>query len=403
MLDFDLTEEQRGFQRLARDFAQREIRPIAMELDRSEVPGNFPWDLVKKGSELGLRTLALPPEWGGSGADAITQMVMIDEMAYEDVSCSKIFSQTWKICRYLFAGGTEEQKQRFLPAFRDNDTFLLSLPITEPDSGADNHDYYDAPPGEGVMTTARREGGQYIINGRKHFISHGPTASLYIVRVRTDPSAPVSKGISHMLIPRDTPGFRVGTVHDKMGWRAYQQAELTFEDVRVPVENLLGGREGYLEPEVMRYGLGAIEVPAHLLALARAALDEAVKYANERRQGGKIIMKHQSVAEELAELFVLLQAGRSLLWRAAWTATHREPDRALFRSARIFCAETALKICLGALEIFGGYGVMREMPIQKYVRDALTMQHGEGTTRIQKLSLAKIMESRFQGAVPLVG
>lgn len=402
MLDFDLTEEQRAFQRLAREFAVREIRPIAMELDRSEVPGNFPWDLVRKGSKLGLRTLALPPEWGGLGADAITQLVMIDQMAYEDVSCSKIFSQNWKICRYLSAGGTEEQKQRFLPAFRDNDTFLLSLPITEADSGADNHDYYDAPPGEGVMTTARREGDQYVISGRKQFISHGATASLYIVRVRTDPSAPVSKGISHMLVPRDTPGVSVGTVYDKLGWRAYQQAELIFEDVRVPVENLLGGREGYLEPEVMRYGLGAIEVPAHLMALARAALDEAVRYANGRRQGGKIIMKHQAVAEELAELFTLLEAGRSLLWRAAWTATHREPDRALFRCARIFCAEAARKICIGAMETFGAYGVMREMPIQKLVRDALTMQHGEGTTRVQKLSLAKIMESRFEQSAPLV-
>jgi len=403
MLDFDLTEEQRALQRLARDFAEREIRPIAMELDRAEVPQNFPWDLVKKGSKLGLRTMALPTEWGGIGADAVTQLVMIDELAYADVSCSKIFSQNWKISRYIYVGGTEEQKQRFLPAFRDDDTFLLSLPLTEPNAGADNEGYYDAPPGEGIMTTARREGNHYVINGVKHFISHGATASLYVMRVRTDPSAPASRGVSHMLIPRDTPGLSVGTVYDKMGWRAYQQAELILEDVKVPVENLLGGREGDLEPEVMRYGGGAIEVSAHLMAVARAALDAAVKYANERRQGGKIIMEHQSVAQELAELLVLLQAGRSLLWRAAWTATHQEPDRALFRCARIFCSEAALKICIGAMEIFGGYGVMRDMPIQKYVRDALSMRHGEGTTRIQKLNLARIMESRFKDAVPLTG
>ena len=202
---------------------------------------------------------------------------MTDQMAYEDVNCSKIFSQNWKICRYLFAEGTEEQKQRFLPTFRDNDTFLLSLPFTEPDSGSDNHEYYDAPPGEEIITTARRVGDQYVINGRKQFISHGPNASLYIVRARTDPSAPVSKGISHMLIRRDTPRFRIGAVYDKLGWRAYQQAELIFEDIRVPVENLLGGREGYLAPEVMRYGLGANEVPSHLMDLARATLDEAVR------------------------------------------------------------------------------------------------------------------------------
>jgi len=395
-MDFELTDEQRAMQRLAREFARNEIQPIAMSLDLASATENFPWELVKKGSKLGFRTLTLPPEWGGIGADAITQLAIIDEMAYVDASCSKIFAKNCTACRYIIAGGTDEQKERFLPLIRDNDTYLLATPGTEPGAGADKDtEYYDAPPGEGIMTTARREGDHYVINGTKHFISHGPTASLYVMRVRTDPSAPMSKGVSYMLIPRDTPGVRIGTIHDKLGWRAYPQSEIILEDVVVPVANLLGGKEGYLNPEVGRGGR-AIEVPAHMMAVARAALDAALGYAGVRRQGGKFIVQHQSVAQDLAECYTLLEAGRSLLWRAAWTDTHKGGDPALTRVCRIYCAEAAIKICLTAVQVFGGYGVMREMPIQRYLRDAITMEHGESTTRVVKLALAKLMESRFK-------
>src|SRR3970282_107415 len=176
-------------------------------------------------------------------------------------------------------------------------------------------------------------------------------------------------------------------------WRAYPQAEIILDNVEVPVENLLGGKEGYLNPGVARGGR-MIEVPAD--QVARAALDAAVTYAGGRRQGGKTIIQHQSVAQDLAECYTLLEAGRSLLWRAAWTDTYQGVNPALTRVCRIYCAETSIKICITALQVFGGYGVMREMPIQKYLRDAITMEHGESTTRVVKLALAKLMESRFK-------
>jgi acyl-CoA dehydrogenase len=402
-MDFELTEEQRAIQRLACEFARNEIEPIAMRLDMASATENFPWELVKKGSELGFRTLTLPPEWGGIGADSITQLAVIDELAYVDASCSKIFAKNWTACRFIIAGGTEEQKERFLPLIRDNDTYLLATPGTEPGAGADKDTgYYDAPPGEGIMTSAKRKGDRYVINGRKHFISHGPTASLYILRARTDPSAPVSKGVSFILIPRNTPGVSVGAIHDKIGWRAYPQSEIILENVEVPVENLLGGKEGYLNPGVARGGR-MIEVPAHQMAVARAALDAAVAYAGGRRQGGKIIIQHQSVAQDLADCYTLLEAGRTLLWRTAWADAHKGADRALTRATHVFCTEASQKICLTALHVFGGYGVMREMPIQKYLRDAITMGHGESTVRVQKLALAKLMESRFKSGIPLLG
>ncbi len=405
MLEFDLTEEQKALQRVARDFARNEIRPVAMEMDQTDVPNNFPWELVKKGSELGLRTLSLPIEWGGIEADALTQLNVIDELAYEDVSCSKIFSQNWKIAPLLFVAGTEEQKQRYLPRSRDEDTFLLSFPVTEPNVGADVMGYYDAPAGEGIMTTAIRDGDHYVVNGTKQWGSHVDNASIWIPRVRTNPDVRASEGVSYLIVEKGTPGVRVGTVHDKIGWRAYHQAELFFDDAKVPVENLLGGREAYLPPELARYqAAGNVEVPAHLVALARADLDAGVNYANERRQGGKNIIQHQAVAHSLAEMYTTLQAARSLIWRAAWMVSHgQEIDRNLLKANRVFCAEAALKIALHSLDLFGGYGVIRGMRIEKLVRDAIGIQHGEGGHKVLNLSMGKELETRLNKGIDWLG
>ena len=405
MLEFDLTEEQRALQRLARDFARNEIRPIAMAMDQGEVADNFPWDLIKKGSQLGLRTLTLPTEWGGVGADALSQLIVIDELAYEDVSCSKIFSQNWKIAPLLFVAGTDDQKQRYLPRYRDEDDFLLSFPVTEPNVGADVMGYYDAPAGEGIMTTAIRDGDHYVVNGVKQWGSHVDNASVWIPRVRTNPNVRASEGVSYLIVEKGTPGVRVGTVHDKIGWRAYHQAELFFDDARIPAANLLGGREAYLPPELGRYqAAGNIEVPAHLVALARAALDAGVNHANGRRQGGKNIIQHQAVAHSIAEMYTSLQAARSLIWRAAWMVSHGEEiDRNLLKANRVFCAETALKIALHSMDLFGGYGVIRGVPIEKLVRDAIGIQHGEGGHKVLNLSIGREIETRLNAGRPWIG
>jgi alkylation response protein AidB-like acyl-CoA dehydrogenase len=403
VLEFDLTEEQRALQSLARDFAQREIQPVALELDGMDVRESFPWDIVKKGSALGLRTMALPPEWGGVGADLLTQSIMIDELAYADMSCCKIFSQCWKVSRHLYMAGTEDQKNRYIPSFVEDDTFVLGQAITEPDVGSDNSGYYDPPAGQGLALRAERQGDYFVLNGMKHMIANGPVAKLFVVTARTDPTVSQNNGVSRFIVPSDTPGFSIGRIHDKFGFRAYPNAELIFEDVKIPVEDLLGGKEGPASEETYMRTVGSIESSSHTMGVARAAFDAAVKFANERVQGGKPIIQHQAVQNTLAELYVALQAGRTLLWRTAWTSTYKEPDAALAGACKVFCAEATRKITQGAMELFGGVGVMRDLPVQKYVRDSLIMlHHAGGTQSMVKLKIGKTLESRYQQGLPVV-
>ncbi|MBI4527099.1 MAG: acyl-CoA dehydrogenase [Deltaproteobacteria bacterium] len=213
-----------------------------------------------------------------------------------------------------------------------------------------------------------------------------------MVTARTDKSKPGIAGCSRFLLPTDTPGFRVASVHDKVGFRMYLQGELDFDNVKVPVENLLGGKEGGAPGAE---GVEAkVELSAHALALSRAALDAAIKYANERVQGGCPIIQHQAVATMLADMYLTLQAGRSLLWRVASMTDMGHSDPALIPATKVFCADAALKICLATMEIFGGSGVMRELPIQKYVRDAMVFQHMDSTQQVSRIKIGKILEAR---------
>ena len=391
MIDFELTEEQLTWQKIAHDFSEKEIRPIAGTLDRSEdLLADFPWDMIKKGSKLGLRTLALPKEYGGPNLDMLAWLVIIDELGYADISCAKIFSQCWKLARAIYNRGTQEQKDRILPAFRDDDTFLLTAGRTEPEAGSDNHLPYEAP-NAGVRLTAERVGDHYVLNGRKHFISHAPVSKLLIIAARTDKTVGTSVGTSSFLLPRDTPGLTFGQVHDKVGFRIYLQGEINCDNVRVPVESLLGGREG---PAAYEGVVSNIELAAYAVVVARAALDAAIKHA----QGDP------AVSTMLADMYKDLQAARTLLWRSTWLAVHGKQDRSLTMSAKVFCTEVAVKICVAALEIFGEEGVMRELPIQKYVRDALALPHMDATNPINKLKIAKFLETWIaEGPLPRWG
>jgi len=401
MIEFELTEEQLTFQRMARDFSEKEIRPIAERLDRSEnLLADFPWEMVRKGSKLGLRTISLPREYGGPELDMLTWLVIIDELGYADIACAKIFSQCWKLSRLIAFSGTREQKDRFLPAFRDDDTFLLSGAQTEPESGSDGHLPYDAP-NAGVMVSAQRVGDHYVLNGRKHFISHAPVAKLLIVVARTDRTVGTSIGTSAFLVPRDTPGVTFGSVHDKVGFRMYLQGEINFDNVRLPVENLLGGREGRTAYEGVASN---IELAAYAVVVARAALDAAITCAGEKIQGGERSMQHQAASTMIADMYKDLEAARTLLWRATWMAVHKKADRSLSMSAKVFCTEVAVKTCVASLEIFGGRGVMRELPVQKYVRDALALPHMDGTNPINKIKIARFLESWItEGRLPQWG
>ena len=393
MIDFALTEEQLSIQDMARKFAEREIRPIAERLDRSQhLLEDFPWSLVQRGSEVGFRTAALPMEYDGPGFDFRTWVVLIDELGYPDVACAKIFSQNWKLCRAIVSRGTQEQKDRYLPAFRDDHQFLLGGDGAEPQTGPDSR-RSSGKPDAGAMLSATRAGDHYVLNGRKPFVSLGPGAKLLLVNARTDKSAGPLEGTSTFLVPRDTPGFTLACIHDKVGFRMHLQGEFEFDNVKVPAENLLGGKEGHAYDEACA-GAGSIEVSAQAMALARAALDAATKYATERIQGGKHIIEHQAVALVLADMYMHLQAGRSLLWRAAWTMDNNRMDPAITLACKVFCTETAVRICRDAVELFGGSGVMRELPLQKYFRDSLVLLHMGGTNQSNRIKVGAILDSR---------
>ncbi|MFC1861990.1 acyl-CoA dehydrogenase family protein [Chloroflexota bacterium] len=384
--DFELTEEQRAIQTLAREFAQKHIKPIAAKIDRMEnLEESFPWDMLKEAHKIGLKTLALPKEYGGEEADYLTQIVIIDELAFVDATCSKTISQCWKIPQQIVNFGTEDQRDRFLTAMRDEPTYMIASATTEPDWGSDNQLPYEGPEG-GLKLSVERKGDGYVLNGIKHFTALGGVASLYIVSGRTDRTVPVNKGTSKFLIPHDTPGFSVARFHDKVGFRAYPNAELAFEDVYVPKENLLGGKKNLGTGGGPSAGQTNIELAATAMGITRAAYEAALDYAKQRVQGGKPIIEHQLIAGLLADMYMYLQAGRSLLWQTAWFGNHRKMDQRLSLSCARFADKVVRKVTQDALSIFGGSGVMTELPMEKYVRDSLIFTHlASGSMRQAKV------------------
>ena len=387
MIDFELSEDHLAIQSMARKFADREIQPIAEKLDRSQnLFEDFPWQLVQKGSEIGFRTAALPIEYDGPEFDFRTWVVLIDELAYADVACAKIFSHNWTLCRAIVGRGTQEQKDRFLPAFRDDPTFLLAGDVSELPAASGKS-------GAGATITATRRGDRYVLNGKRRVISNGPHAKLLLIDAQTDSRVSPAEGTSTFLLPKETPGCSFACVHDRVGLRMYLQGELHLDNAEVPAENLLGGKEGRGYDESVR-GAGNLEISAHAMALARVAIDAAAKYATERVQGGKQIIEHQAVALALADMYIALQAGRSLLWEVAWTMDRNRNDRALDTACKVFCTEAAVKICREAVELFGGSGVMRELPMQKYFRDSLVLLHMGGTNHANLERIGAILDSR---------
>jgi alkylation response protein AidB-like acyl-CoA dehydrogenase len=388
MDDFELTDEQKAFQTLAREFAQRHIKPIAADIDRMDVNGSlgsFPWDMLKEAHKIGLKNLALPMEYGGMKADHSTQVIITDELAYVDATCAKIISQCWKIPYQIVRHGTKNQQDRFLTAMRDEPTYMIASATTEPDFGSDNMLPYEGPEG-GLKLSVKRKGDGYILNGIKHFIALGGVASLYIVKGRTDTTVPVRKGTSSFLVPKDTPGFSVTAQHDKVGFRAYPNGQLAFEDVYVPKENLLGERENFDTRGGPFAGWNDLELASTAMGIARAAFEAALDYAKERVQGGKPIIEHQAVSGLLADMYMDLQAGRSLLWHTAQTFDHGHRNTMLSLASARFATKVVLNVTRDALSIFGGSGVMKELPLEKYLRDSLIFIHlADGPTNQVKL------------------
>ncbi|MEE9256504.1 MAG: acyl-CoA dehydrogenase family protein [bacterium] len=385
-MDFNLTEQQIALQNLAREFAEKKIRPIAQERDRIADPAaRFPWEVVEEGSRLGLRTLALPEEMGGAGADVLTLCLVGEELAWGDLGVAVTFDQTWKISHLLERLASDEQRARYLPAFLEDHRFHLAIAMTEPDAGSDNIIPYDSPEA-GVRTTAVKDGDEWVVNGMKHFISNGGIAKLYFLALRTDTSKGVREGLTYFIATPDMAGFSIGRVHEKMGQRLSQNAELIFENCRIPEANRASG-VGQAMAERRKFVRGSnIEAAATVLGAARAAYEDALEYAKNRVQGGRPIIEHQAVGFMLSDCFAELEASRRLLHYAAWTAGQEglyDPKMGFMTKA--FVSEAAFRIATRALEVWGGMGYMTEAPMEKYLRDVTSFLHSDGTNQAMRI------------------
>ncbi len=391
-MDFSLTPEQEKLQKTAHDFAAQEIRPVAAALDKEPDPmKRFPWDVLEKGSKLGLRTLALPEEMGGAGCDVLTLCLVGEELAWGDLGTAVTFDQTWKITHLFERLTNEGQRERYLKSFLEDHHFHLAVGMTEESGGTDNIIPYDSPDA-GVRTTAVRDGEHWIANGKKRYISNGGIAKLCIVAMRTDTTKGVSEGMTYFIITPDMEGFRYGKIHDKMGQRLSLNAELIFENCRVPDENRITEVNQATAARRMFVPGSNIEAAATVLGTARAAYEDALTHARNRIQGGRPIIEHQAVGFMLADCFAEYEASRRLLHYAAWTVDQKDLyDPKMGFMTKCFVSESSYRIATRALEVWGGTGYMTDAPMEKYLRDVTSFLHSDGTNQAMRIRSMKFL------------
>ena len=399
MFNLHLTSEQQAIRDTVRDFVRREIKPIALERERLEdFDARFPWEVLEKASRMGLRTLALSEEAGGAGADNLTSCIVAEELAVGDVGVAATLAQTSALARIWFDRAMNaEQRARFLPQFLADDRYHLATAGHEPDTDLGWSYHRPVVPGASYKTTAVRDrNGDWVINGVKNFITSAPIAKLIAVHVRTGSAQAGTLGISSFLVPGDTPGLTIRE-HDKVGRRLGSNGELVFQDCRVPAENLVGVEgKSTMVGSVRPAGRGMPRFQAMNLGIGRAAYEAALEYAKLRVQGGRPIIEHQAVGLTLANMAIGLETARSLIWQVAWASDHAEayadgslPELPLQTIAKVVTSETVQRVALEAAQIFGGMGVMRELPMQKYVRDALIFLHSENSNDVARLRIAE--------------
>jgi alkylation response protein AidB-like acyl-CoA dehydrogenase len=373
---FDLTDEQRMVQAMAREFAETEIRPIADEIDRE---GRFPHETVKRMGALGLLGMTVPERWGGGGGDAVSFALATIEIAKVCASHAVIMIVNNSLyCEPVATWGTDAQKARFLAPYAQG-TRLGCFALTEPEAGSD---------AANQQTTAVRDGDCYVLNGRKRFITNGREASAALVFCTTDRHRR-HQGILALLVEKGTPGFTVARTEDKLGLRASDTAELVFEDCRVPVANRLGEEGQGFKIAMATLTSSRIAIAAQGVGIAEGAFTLALNYARERKTFGVPIGQHQMVQWMLADMATGIEAARWLTLRAAALKDAGRPYTKEASMAKLFAAETAMRVTTDAIQVHGGYGYVREYQVERYFRDAKILQLYEGTSQIQKLIIAR--------------
>ena len=389
-MDFTLTEEQSRWRSVARDFAETVIKPDVLRRDRLPTPEErIPWDWIREADKRGLRTLGVPKSFGGASVDIMTLCLVGEELAVGDLGFAVIMDQCWKIAHILSDAMTPEQQRRFIPPFVSDPEATLAIGFTEPGAGSDHQGYYDSADID-FRTTAVRDGGHYVLNGTKRYVSNGCMAKLYFIIARTDSTKSLRESGSVFVVPSNTPGFRAGFFHEKSSQRLATNGTFHLENCRVPASNLLVG-EGLMSRLRAEYMPGSkAEAAATALGVGRAAYEYALQYAKERVQGGKPIVKQQAVAMMIAQMAMKLDAARTQIWRTAWLADRKQPEaRTLGLLAKVNASEVSFEACKLASEVLGGAAIMYEHPVEKYLRDAASFLHSDGTNQLCLLRAAE--------------
>ena len=374
-MDFNTTDRQNLFLQMIREFAEKEVKPLAAEVDETE---RFPMETVEKMAKLGIMGIPVPKEYGGAGADNVLYTMAVEELSRVCATTGVIVSaHTSLCCAPILEHGTEAQKQKYLPKLASGE-WIGAFGLTEPNAGTD---------ASAQQTTAVKEGDHYVLNGSKIFITNASAANVFIVMAMTDKSKG-TKGISAFIVERDFPGFSIGKKEKKMGIRGSATCELIFENCIVPAENLLGAEGKGFGIAMKTLDGGRIGIASQALGIAQGAMDETVRYVKERKQFGRPLAKFQNMQFQLADIQTRIEASRLLVRKAAFRKDRKDNYSADAAMAKLFAAETAMEMPTKAVQYHGGYGYTREYPVERMMRDAKITEIYEGTSEVQRMVIA---------------
>lgn len=374
-MDFSLSKTEELFLQMIREFAEKEVKPLAAEVDEEE---RFPLETVEKMAKTGLMGIPVPVKYGGAGGTNLMYGMAVEELSRVCGTTGVVLSaHTSLCCAPIMENGTEEQKMKYLPRLASGE-WIGAFGLTEPNAGTD---------AAMQQTTAVLDGDQYVLNGNKIFITNAVYAHVYVIFAMTDKSLG-NKGISAFIVEKDTPGFSIGKKEKKMGIRGSATTELVFEDCRIPKENLLGQQGKGFAIAMKTLDGGRVGIAAQALGIAQGAMDETIKYTKERKQFGRSISQFQNTQFQMADMETKVQAARLLVRSAHWKKDNGMPYSVDAAMAKLFAAETAMEVTTKAVQLHGGYGYTREYPVERMMRDAKITEIYEGTSEVQRMVIA---------------
>jgi alkylation response protein AidB-like acyl-CoA dehydrogenase len=380
VISFELTDEQRELQRLAHEFAERELRPVAPEWDERE---DFPPDLLRKAARVGLTSYAIPSQYGGGGANAVTGALIAEELSWGCAALAGTIQATMFPVRPLLRYGTDTQREQYLPLLAREEGVLAAIAFTEPHAGTDL---------ASIRAEARRDGDAYVLNGEKVYVTNGGIADVTVVFAKLDGA------ITAFLVEGGDPGVRAGRKERKLGLRASYTGSIVLDDARIPGDRLIGDEGQGFEIALDFFQASRPQVAAAAVGVARAAFEAATEYARKREAFGRPILDRQGVSFKLADMAIAVEAARLLVWRACAALDAGEDAGLLGSYAKAFAADAAMRVATDAVQVLGGAGVMRDHPVEKWLRDAKVLQIVEGTSEIQRHIVVAYLKGAGGGA-----